>query len=557
MKENQKIELMSDNNMNTKCKNNIYPVFYHASVILLGASLTSLLLLLPPVQNLIIRLYEFVFSKAGLMDRHHQHIVATKGIYAFSMLLMCSLACYGISRLKEYGAFEQNQKIHFWTSVTFFFILYAVHQFFYPSGDDTAVSAVWDTSLLSQFILDVMRLWQTRILGLFTPVLVRLPLDIWRFLDSVCMTAVAEGIVRLSLKKENRAHAFLIYLMVLLVPLSVYNSSGWVMTTTTYVWPLACSMPGFVIIKRDLTHEESTPYEYAVSFVLSAIGVTELSLVPVFFFASLIFLVYQGGVEKRRPSMPSAYIIAVFVLSVLGLFFALLAPGNRSRSVSELHWFPGYDMLDFTDKMRLGMLAVMPCFWGLGYGLNYIIFPLLFVMSLKFARDRQWKLATAQIPGIAIAVFFGVFPVVLGKVTHVPSFLLLFKNVQLDQFLQSPSSNFSVSLELNIYLYVLLVTVISVFYAAGKGYRGIIAVLIFVAGFCTRFMLGFSPTVYVSGIRTAYYMAISVFIVTAIIWDSWAYNDGSVNFEKELRYVFIFAMAVFLIDAVAKLPNAS
>ncbi len=542
--------------MNLKCKNYIYFVFHYASVALLCASLVSLLMLLPPVQVAIIRLYEFVFSKTGLMDSYHHHLVATRGIYAFSIFALCSLACHGIYRLKKYESFELGQRIHFFTTVAFFFLQYAVHQFFFPSNDDINVSAVWDTSLLSRFILDVMTRWQTRLLGLYTPVLVRLPLDFWRFLDSVCMTVVAEGIVRLSLKKENRAHAYLIYLMVLLVPLHIYSSSGWVMTTTTCVWPLACLMPCFLIIKKELCYEPSTTYEYAMSFVLAIIGATELSLIPVLFLASLIFLIYQGIMEKKK-SIPSKYIIAVFILSVLELLFALLAPGNRNRSLSELHGFPGYDMLGFTDKMKLGMLAVMPCFWGLGYGLNYIIFPLLFVLSLKFIRDRQWRLAAAQTSGIVIAVFFGVIPVVLGKVTHIPSFLLLFKNVQLPQFLQSPSAKLLVSLELVIYLYVLVITIISIFYAAGKEYRGSLAALIFVAGFCTRFMLGFSPTVYGSGIRTAYYMAISVFIVTAMIWDSWAYNDGSIDFERELRYVFIFAMAVFLIDAVAKLPNAS
>ncbi len=534
-------------------KNSFYHLCYYVSIALLGASLLSLLLLLPPIQAAIIKIYEFLFSKDNLMDSDHHHFVATRGIYSFSIFLLCSLASYGIYRLKAYKKFDISQKFHFLTIVSFFLLLYGMHQFFIPNfGDDVnpVIVSALDSMWHSEYMLMVIKTWQTRIPGLFTVRLVRLPADFWRLLDSVCMATITEGIIQLSLKKQNRAYAFLICILTLLIPLSVYSSAGWIMTTVTYVWPLACSMPCFVIIKKELNHDKSALYEYATALVLAAIGATELSLIPVFLFASLVFLIYQAFIQERKLSVPSMFIIAVFVLSILELLFALLAPGNRTRSVVELRLFPGYDMLNISDKLKLGMLVSMPYFWGQGFNLNFVIFPLLFILLSKFVKAKQWHLAALQVPGIAIAVVFGILPIMIGKVVSVPSSLLLFKNIQLAQFSHIQNASLAVHLELTIYSLVFIIMVISVFFATGKGYKGMLAALIFIAGFCTQLMIGFSPTVYASCSRTVYYMTIAIFIVTAMVWDTREYEKGSVSFEKELKLIFVFVIVMYLITAI-------
>ncbi len=459
------------------------------------------------------------------MDSYHHHIIATKGIYLFSCTFIISLVFYGLFRLDDYKRFNNIQKIHFWTIITFFCFIFFMHHFINPNfGDDAneIITNALDNSLLSQYMLSAIKTWQTRILGLYTVLLVRLPTELWRILNSICIIVITEGIIQITIPKEKQIYSFIPCLLILLIPSHVYNCAGWIMTTTTYVWPLAFLMPSFIVIKKELKEQKSNIFEYTTAFVMAVLGDTELCLIPVFFIANLVFLVYQGYLKNKKLSMPSKFLIILFCLSIVEFLFALLAPGNFNRSILEIHWFPEFETLRIIDKINLGMLITMPFYWSLSYGKNIVILPLLTVLLLKFIKEKKWGLIILQIPGILIFSLFGVLPMILSrifKISNIPCYLLIFKNTQLAQF--SSMNSFVVIFELVSFFVILVIMLISIFYATEKGYKGILASLIFLAGFCTRFMLGFSPTVYASSTRTAYYMAVAIIMVTLMVMNSY------------------------------------
>ncbi|MBR0496342.1 MAG: hypothetical protein IJJ71_09230 [Treponema sp.] len=523
------------------CQDNLY----FLSSIVLKISILSLVLLIPFVQDL---LYTLAFSKANMDVYQYRHIIASKELFLFPILLLFSILIYGLGRLFDYKKLDFDQKIHFWTMVACFFIIFVIHQYWDPNfGDDEFMTSVLDGRLFSQYVLSTIKTWQTRIVGLYTAKLVRLNPIIWRLLDSLCMVTIIEGIVQISLTGKNKKYAFSVCLLLGLIPVSIYKSAGWIMTTTTYVWPLAFLMPSFIIIKKEIIGKESRKYEYILSFILAAIGATELSLIPVILVASFLFIIYQIFLQKNNYSKPSKYIVAIFILSILEFAFAFLAPGNAVRSVEELKWFPEFPSLSILNKLKLGILITMPYFYGIA-SKNFIILPLEFALFVKFYSEKKWKMCICQIPSLFIIFVFGFFPLFLNKIFSVPKFFYGFKNIHLAEFCNFSHANFFVNVEILFYIVILFLTLYSLYMAVENRYRAIFTVLVFLAGFLTRFILCFSPTVYASGFRTSYYWAISVFICSAIVWENTKSEKTCITLERGLVLITIFLFIVICLS---------
>ena len=63
------------------------------------------------------------------------------------------------------------------------------------------------------------------------------------------------------------------------------------------------------------------------------------------------------------------------------------------------------------------------------------------------------------------------------------------------------------------YLVVLLCVIISICWIHGRNFETLLELTIIAAGFMSRFMIGFSPTIYASGDRTALFASVALLII--------------------------------------------
>lgn len=63
------------------------------------------------------------------------------------------------------------------------------------------------------------------------------------------------------------------------------------------------------------------------------------------------------------------------------------------------------------------------------------------------------------------------------------------------------------------YLVVLLCVIVSIYWIHGRSFETLLQLTIIAAGFMSRFMIGFSPTIYASGDRTALFTSVALLII--------------------------------------------
>lgn len=479
------------------------------------------------------------------------HFFSSAGIDFFVIAFLLSLAVYFIPKLKNVSELSVDSRIHFWTMVVFAVVVYFFHKLWATEWmyDEEYLHTEFSSYYLTEFFLHRYMTW---IFGLGEPLtrfFTKFHMDLWRAADTLVIVIIVEMVIQTFLKKENRRYAFFPCLLALLVPKNMLNSSGWIMTTTAYVWPVAYFLPFAYVAKCRLLGEKVSAYLTGVSIVFVICAGFAVQITLIFLLSSALFIFYKFFLQKTRKVDP--YFMAVFVISILMVVFAAAAPGLKIRAAREMHWYEGFDALSLLDKVKLGIIVSISYFFSIkefyAIELNFIIIPLQIGLFFKFLFDKNYRLLAVQILIGAFVVFFGYFPALVGQRISLPGWLLLFRNVELAG--RSAYSAAQVNFQTFVFLLILAGTLVSIYYALGKSYKGAVGALIFFAGFCTRCMMGFSPTVYISGARTAVFMALSIFIVTTLVWQE-------IDLKKLKPYLYkglFAAMFLFCLALTAKI----
>ena len=542
-----------------KMKNRFFSnsISLRISYVTLALCLLSLFLLVPIFQSIIITTYGCLFGKNETFNviKYH-HIIASKECIFFIFTFFLSLAFYFFPRLAHYSDFDQDQKIHFWTMVFFFIVIFYIHQGWNPNfGDEISLYKNYNSMLITEFLIKRYFTWQFGFAEIITIAFAKSPILVWRFFDSLVMTIIAELIIQITLQQGRRKYAFLPCLLLLLTPFAMINCSGWIMTTTAYVWPLLYFLPYILVSKLILTKKHVPVYLLIVSIIFTVPVTISLQLAPVVSLSSLLFICYELFLEDSHKQKVHYFFVVIFILSICGIVFDITAPGNLIRAKIELRWFPDFDTLPLFSKLKLGVLVSFSYFYSVTE-LNFIIIPFQLGLLLKFFADKKWRFVVLQILISLFIIFFGYIPFFLGKFISLPLPWLLFKNVFLAGTAHpSLYSNFSINIELTVFIFILLCTVVSIYFAMGKKLKGILFVLIFLAGVCTRFMLSFSPTVYASGPRTAFFMAFSIFFLTIILWQEIDFAKINFSFDKGMVLTAAFLFLLIAASRFVFLPT--
>ena len=189
-------------------------------------------------------------------------------------------------------------------------------------------------------------------------------------------------------------------------------------------------------------------------------------------------------------------------LCVLSVGFILTCPGNKVRFGKEIkRWFPEYGGLTVFGKIELGMLTIGSYYFSLREA-NCVIIPLCLALTAVFYK-RNKKAFTLQ---LALDAFIVACPI-FDRLTD----NFLFSNIQLVQF--SPHSFGAVFAECATFALLSALFLRQTYTAMGDKTDGLTNCFLLCAGFCSAFIIAFSPTVYASGSRCYVFMSCTVFLV--------------------------------------------
>ena len=354
--------------------------------------------------------------------------------------------------------------------------------------------------------------WSSRVLiELVLVSLCRLPLPVFWAADSLVMVAAVYLIYKLFAPAHHKGLvSIIVCLLFLCLPFNTYTFVGWIAGTLNYLWPTTALLTAVSAFQK-ISQNKPLPWYEVILFFLGAIFATQSEQTVVVLFAVALGFFIWSILQKRVHWISSAFLI----ISILGIIFVAVCPGNAMRSAHEITtWFLEYAGFSLLQKVDLSFSVVT---WNFYYNLPILVLILSsFMIYMVAEKHRSWKYRL-------IAVFPFAFVIYLQ---------VLFKH---NDFMTAIAGNrygiYSaghLNLPRFVFYGVLLLSfcllLLSVYLILGHNIRSIIGAGILLLGFASQAMLGFSPTVWDSGTRTGFILFISAIALFVYLLQEWNFK---------------------------------
>lgn len=306
-------------------------------------------------------------------------------------------------------------------------------------------------------------------------------------------------------KTTTKTHLFFITVF-LIYPLSEHSSAGWIATTTNYLWPICFLSFSLVLLKKLFSNEKITPLFYVLSLCSGLYAVNQEQSAALYFGSFSLAVAYGFWKKIKVTSLYPQVCLGLF-----SLVYHLTCPGNKVRGVQhEYKYFPGFYEFTTFQKFDIGLSSAL---FNFLFSYNTMLFTLCtLLLAVAYAKKDKKIYITAGIP---VAVFtLNNIPVVQDLMPLISTTRKCMSNTGLNLSFSDPKTILA--------LFVLLITFTSLLLAVYLSFQdknlGLLNVVIIFAGFCSRVILGFSPTVWLSGMRTMLFFFFSVMISSTFLY---------------------------------------
>ncbi|MCL2024660.1 MAG: DUF6056 family protein [Coriobacteriia bacterium] len=376
-------------------------------------------------------------------------------------------------------------------------------------GDDLVFGAVLHNRNFIEYVMSRYNSWTSRVL--IEAVLVNVLLltsFLFKILNGAMMVLLWFGFNRLFNPKNDLKINYLLTFMLMLYPINVMGEAGWAATTLNYLWVLALGLASMIPIKMIIKEQPVKWWYYllAIPCLLYAANSEQMALILTGF---LVVLAIYEFIDKKKIH---AGIMLYLIVSVSMLVFHLQAPGNARRLLWEIGArFPDFDSLSLIDKTTLGIYRVGEIWFG---ALNGMLVVLLGLIALAIFQKREEIVAK----GLAIAL--------LVLAVMVPKLQLFYLDYGFLHY--EALSGGDIIPFLNLYRLKYFACIAVTLFALGailyilyrifeERYEYGFVAIIFSAGVLSRFMMAFSPTIFTSGSRTAFFLEMSLIPIAMIL----------------------------------------
>lgn len=302
--------------------------------------------------------------------------------------------------------------------------------------------------------------------------------------------------------KENSS--FIKYIIVscfMMYPFLDMGSSGWITTTIVYIWPLAFGLFSFATMLNENLRNNKVLYILGILSFFIAINQEQVCLLSIGFL--IVFYIYDYLKKKKISKQKIIYL----VLAVLMLINHLLCPGNAERTaVSIATSFPEFKNLSIIGKSGLALNNTFEMVYG---QINYIFLFMMIAILITLIKNKVNKKYIVFCCSIILLSLIIPFTQVFSMSRLYGGYLCpTGKNcAPILPLIQYGSKKYILSLLVS--LYTIVVTCILLYVTTIKAkdkYRKLLLPIMFIAAICSRFVVGYSPTLYISGYRTGIFM---------------------------------------------------
>ena len=399
-------------------------------------------------------------------------------------------------------------------------ILLVIHYPINKTSDDLWFEKILDNQNIFNFLALRYNEWSSRII--IEAILVvlsntKVNIIIWKMIDILMFELLAYSIYYLFIKEQQNKNELIwtLIFVVLIIPFSIWNSAGWIATTTNYLWPLSLGMYVFTLLKKNLNSVKIKWYKTILYIFATLYATNQEQMAAIIFGIYTLYFLYNILIKKTKSFLNTTTII-IYLISIVSLAFILTCPGNQVRSIQETEkWYPEYADYGMISKIELGITSMMKYLIidGKGFFIAFSLTILCFV--LKTNKN-------------IISIILGIVPLIGATLTNLLSGVLtnLFPEINnllelysKDELIINANNNtqLGIYIPMILYLLILISIVIDLYLIFKNTDKGRLAILIFMAGLASRLIIGFSPTVFASAERTSVFFYYSLIMIDVLI----------------------------------------
>ena len=332
---------------------------------------------------------------------------------------------------------------------------------------------------------------------------------VWMLLNSLVITIIAKLIEAIFCNHTIKMK-ILCCIGTLIYPLIDMSSAGWMATTINYYWPLGAILINLYYLKKANNFIKLKWYEYIISSIALLFAANQEQGFAILLGTYFFYIIYCF-INKRKISF---FVILNIVLIIASGTYIFTCPGNWVRKKQEIkNWFPDFGTLSFFRKIEIGISStVYPILFK-----NNV--PMLFLSSTLLIIINTFKNSLVKASTMIIFVMTLVFGV-LGKygiLSYLKSFVPYI-----------------------MFLIEFITLLIIILFLIKDNRKNIDIFIILLIGFGSRFMLCFSPTVWVSGNRTALFFYFSMIIASCLLISRYHHRIKNLDYFMAIFGVFFF-----------------
>lgn len=413
--------------------------------------------------------------------------------------------------------------------IIFFALMLFLHLFANIYRDDTAYSLALTERSMMDFLIFRYNTWTSRILidGVIA-ILTRQNIIIWAILNSLLYTVSSYYVIKLVNKRKIENIVILGLLLFLIYPFLDMSTAGWIATTVNYLWPFSLGVISFLPMINKSNNEETSKLGYLIA-IIALIFATNHEQSCLLILGIHALYLFNSIINKQKISKFNLFALAI---SIFGLVFFLTCPGVPLRVAEAIpEWYPDFPKLGILQKIYLGTIPTISVLLE-NKVVILLFYGLLNICAILKTKNKYLKIFAGANIGLilCLTVLKELLFVILPGLEKP---FLVFVMHSVPNMTERP---------------VIVVIVISAYLILSSCYilyrifdRNLFPPILFLAGFMSRFMLGFSPTVFASSTRTALYFYMILIMLTLMIIKK-LYDENRIDERWEIIITATFVV---------------
>lgn len=362
--------------------------------------------------------------------------------------------------------------------------------------------------------IDHYKNWSSRLIIEFFLMLLSKHFLLWKILNTTMMFLTVYILYKYIFQKNEAKLFLLVFSVYCFVPITIMGETGWLATTLNYHWPVTFGLVSFYPFYQLLNSKSinNAIYFCSVLLLLFAANQEQVNVCYfVFTFLVSIFLILNGNYKIK--------LLPLSIISFFELIFSITAPGNSVRNLQEMNrWFPQNNNFSFLQKIDLGISSLFkPFFIDMNPIFFMLLFFILFVSVLK-TKNFYVRLCIAFPLFFNIVLFYG--NIMKQGFSHVSGNFhsMIWKSNNFEKVFTKTGTGLSINhlgslIPTLLFLLTLCCLIVGLYISFEDRTKSLFSCILLLMGFSSRIIMGFSPTVWASGMRTYYIL----FVVSAIL----------------------------------------